>query len=76
MTILLLMMTISTSSEQVDDSCSSTSDPPQGVDSAPWGNNYLINKLIAIGDDLFRRIDDHNEGMIGFPGAVLDRSRH
>ena len=50
-TILLVMMTISTLSEQVDDSCSSTSDPPQGVDSAPWGNNYLINKLIAIGDD-------------------------
>ena len=39
--------------EQVDDSCSN---PPQGVHGSwspsSWGNNYLINKLIANGANI------------------------
>ena len=49
--------------EQVDDSCSN---PPQGVHGSwspsSWGNNYLINKLIANGGniDLF---SEFNRGL-------------
>ena len=37
--------------EQVDDSCSSAGEFSPGSRQEQWGNNYLINKLIAIGDD-------------------------
>ena len=37
--------------EQVDDSCSSAGEFSPGSRQEQWGNNYLINKLIANGDD-------------------------
>ena len=60
--------------EQVDDSCSN---PPQGVHGSwspsSWGNNYLINKLIANGGniDLF---PEFNGGSIVKKGHRIDVS--